>query len=986
MNKKYLSSAVFLLTATAAMAADSLELAGAVSGLYEVQRWSLDDPANPKTMDPNNNNVYGEDGYIWFGTDGTAAAGSGGTVTSGTAIAATMGAAINYMDLPSYVVGMATTSDLEIYGGPAGASATRNNPSSEGDVMTVGDLGFYVASAGFMDILSITLDPGRYRIGFVTDFVTDFVNTSDQYEFNLYNPALGSIPGSAAGRITIDGDPDIQFFDIDISVQSTFSLAALNGDGDAIDGGLAGITFDPLPLATPFPEVAGPEMPNLIPNGSFDQVDSQNPAVGGVQVWNINGSYGDFLDFENRTANVTGWAPYKEDTNLLADLVGTEHLVTGDSGDLNGTFYLDTLWTDGEAIVMNSAMSYGNGMVQEDILSGVTIDPALTYTFSVSFNSGSDTSLSTFTAALTFGVDATNTASSAANNALIEVVGDYPAAVEPIETLVNGADLSGQVNVLFKHINASVIPNFPVIAPEDVGNDLLNTQVAIFDVSLSEVYVAAAGDVNKDGVVDDLDVALANSYLDGSIDSGDDAATRQGLLSPSMTDAEVLAYLNLTEFDLDGDGFFDAADAAAIDVLATAMILQIAGGGATLDFVWNSRTAKQYDLQSTASLASPISWLVYNDGVETYEDIQASGTGTNTLSGVLPDGSDRFFRLVEEVSQFLFITTNEAGFEDYTSAPSTMNAVWNATVNGAYSIIHEDFGAPDSHFPADGAAEGDYYVMMREAGMISQDLGTFVDAGDTVSVSFDVGRAFGQYDGGAGTKTGVMTCTLKVGASSNVVTIDTATLVADSWQTFANTWVSTESGPLSIEFAYVSGFGPFLDNISDVTILPTLNLIVQEPSFEDYTNPNQNMNAVWNPTGGGGYSVIREDFGAPDSHFPASGAADGDFFALMRDVGTISQDLGPVDTGDTLTVTFDVGRALGQYDGTGTGVMTCTLKVGASSNVVTIDTATLGQDTWQTFTNTWVSSETGMLSIEFAFVSGLGPFLDNISSVERVAP
>jgi hypothetical protein len=46
----------------------------------------------------------------------------------------------------------------------------------------------------------------------------------------------------------------------------------------------------------------------------------------------------------------------------------------------------------------------------------------------------------------------------------------------------------------------------------------------------------------------------------------------------------------------------------------------------------------------------------------------------------------------------------------------------------------------------------------------------------------------------------------------------------------------------------------------------------------------------------------------------------------------------------------------------------------------------LAVDSWQTFTNTWVSTETGTLSIEFPFVSGFGPFLDNISAIERVEP
>jgi hypothetical protein len=414
----------------------------------------------------------------------------------------------------------------------------------------------------------------------------------------------------------------------------------------------AGVWIDDMELTiTPGPEafaaMPDPVMPNLIPNGSFDQVDSQIPAVGGVQVWNINGSYGDFLDFENRTANVTGWAPYKEDPNLLAGKVGVEHLVTGDSGDLNGTYYLDTLWTDGEAIVMNSALSYGNGMVQEDILSVVTIDPASTYKFSVDLASGGDTSLSTFTAALTSGVDATNTATAVDNGLILIDGGSYPVGDGSFDTLVNGDDLSGQVNVLFKHMNASENGTYPVIGPGDNNIASLNVQVAIFDVSLTEVFAAEAGDVNKDGVVDLLDVELAQLYLDGN--GGDSAADRQSAVLAVLdwyTPAETLSYLNLTDFDMDGDDYFGAADVAALEALIPALALEIIANGGTIDVQWQSRTgAKLYDLESTTDLGG--AWAPYNDGETTHENL--SGEVGTVLS--VPDvqsGDVRFFKVVEK--------------------------------------------------------------------------------------------------------------------------------------------------------------------------------------------------------------------------------------------------------------------------------------------------------------------------------------------------
>jgi len=395
----------------------------------------------------------------------------------------------------------------------------------------------------------------------------------------------------------------------------------------------------------PFPEIAE-AMPNLIPNGSFDQVASQNPSVvAGAQVWNINGSYGDLLGFENRTADVPGWTPYNVDPNGLAGLVGVPHVVTGDSGDLNGSFYLDTLWTDDDRIVMNSTMSYRNGVVQEDILSGVTIDPALTYAFSVRFSAGLDTSLSTFTAALTSGVDATNTGS-AVNNALIEVTSvNYPTAAETFDTLVSGADLSGQVNVLFNHMNDALIPSWPTITTPDITNTDVVAQVHVREISLFEVYVVTAGDVTKDGVVDQADVALANSYLDGTVDGSADAATRQNdLIASGMTSNEALAYLNLTEFDVDGDGYFDAADVVVLEgLIPVPPVLDSAvlnGSGDFVVQVSGLEIGTEYFLMKDTDLS---------DGA-VFDVVAASVTAsstTETLTDVDADSDQAFYQVTD---------------------------------------------------------------------------------------------------------------------------------------------------------------------------------------------------------------------------------------------------------------------------------------------------------------------------------------------------
>tara|TARA_B110000285_G_scaffold229133_1_gene293315 strand:- start:334 stop:1131 length:798 start_codon:yes stop_codon:yes gene_type:complete len=237
----YLLLASITVASTAAIAADSVTAVGTVSGLNEVRWWSLDTGA--KTLDPNNNNIYGEDGYVWFGTDGTAVGGTS-DVESGFIAPTMANGTDNYMSLPSYVSGMGLVAPNQINAGPDGAEATRNNPGSSGDVMTVGSLAFSSnpGAGGFTNLLGFSLDAGQYRVGFTTNFVTPTVG--QEIGFNLYSAATNSV---ASTSIT-SSEPSTVFFDIDISSTTAFSLAVLERDGDSLlEGTLAGITFDTIP-------------------------------------------------------------------------------------------------------------------------------------------------------------------------------------------------------------------------------------------------------------------------------------------------------------------------------------------------------------------------------------------------------------------------------------------------------------------------------------------------------------------------------------------------------------------------------------------------------------------------------------------------------------------------------------------------------------------------------------------------------------------
>ena len=77
--------------------------------------------------------------------------------------------------------------------------------------------------------------------------------------------------------------------------------------------------------------------------------------------------------------------------------------------------------------------------------------------------------------------------------------------------------------------------------------------------------------------------------------------------------------------------------------------LTITPNGANYDFSWNSQNGKVYGLRTSTDLATPIAeWPIYNDGVNpSYDNILPSGTGTNTLSAVVPIDSKRFFAVAE---------------------------------------------------------------------------------------------------------------------------------------------------------------------------------------------------------------------------------------------------------------------------------------------------------------------------------------------------
>ena len=331
------------------------------------------------------------------------------------------------------------------------------------------------------------------------------------------------------------------------------------------------LVLAPIPV-TSFPVVAAAPT-NLIANGNFNQIT--DVVVGAnATTFNINGTFGDYTAFWGSTANLLGWSPFAADPfGLTTNVVP---FVNDPTKVLNGTYYLDTVVaTNNGGITLNSSMSYLNGLIQTNVLNGVTIKSGATFLFMVDPNqaAGTANANSTFTAALTAGsgVNATNLATAVAGSLISVATTNLPTTAGPFLTnTINGASLlaaqgSGPVNVIFDQVNTTPIAGYPTSPnPTDITQV---AQVRIHNAILR--VIVPPNDLNHDGVVDQADVNLAQSYLDGSIDGGASATNRENLLinTYGFTTNQALAALNLKSFDINGDGYFDATDVTALQAL-----------------------------------------------------------------------------------------------------------------------------------------------------------------------------------------------------------------------------------------------------------------------------------------------------------------------------------------------------------------------------------------------------------------------------------
>jgi hypothetical protein len=249
------------------------------------------------------------------------------------------------------------------------------------------------------------------------------------------------------------------------------------------------------------------------------------------------------------------------------------------------------------------------------------------------------------------------------NGVLVEydlplVAGDLY-SVDAISVIKHG---TGQAGTYYMAVYDSVVDTVP--AEWGVG-ELTFSGFRGVSINAADANVADGTDVtwtfSNVGVVADS-VPMTSTAIDTTGGSGklffvlqDTPDDRTGIVATTNTmyvkrgDHDVSGYCAAVMESATGwrDTRVPVYKAALTRIPRETPVLQIASADGTLDFAWNSSWLQAYTLEATPSLVIT-NWAVYNDGVTTYEDIPASGTGTNTLTEVLANGAENFFRVISE--------------------------------------------------------------------------------------------------------------------------------------------------------------------------------------------------------------------------------------------------------------------------------------------------------------------------------------------------
>lgn len=207
------------------------------------------------------------------------------------------------------------------------------------------------------------------------------------------------------------------------------------------------------------------------------------------------------------------------------------------------------------------------------------------------------------------------------------------------------------------------------------------------------------------------------------------------------------------------------------------------------------------------------------------------------------------------------VSVENGSFE--TSGATTNNgwarlpAAWNPAVTNDFQQNNLS-PSTSAHFTATSADGGSWYALMNNnTTRIHQDLNAWVNAGDTISVTFQAGRARTGVSTSGG---GIFNASFVVGTTPYSMPVDTTAIPNNEWRPFTLTRTITTSGRLSLEFSATSG-NPWLDNIGAVTITPapTLSVAVDAPTENQRITSGSAVNATATVANGTGpYSVSYE--------------------------------------------------------------------------------------------------------------------------------
>ena len=191
----------------------------------------------------------------------------------------------------------------------------------------------------------------------------------------------------------------------------------------------------------------------------------------------------------------------------------------------------------------------------------------------------------------------------------------------------------------------------PVAAATDVAPDAHLTLVFDEEVRIGSGFIEIR-QASDGAVVETIDATVTDAVLV-------DGATVTILRSVSLAfDTDYYVTIDAGAFeDLSGNAFAGISDSASWTFRTLPpLTLRVSRNGGLLDFEWFARSGRRYDLVSSTNLANaPDTWVPYDDGTATYQDIAAASAGPTGLNWVVPLGEQRAFALGERRSPNLVV-------------------------------------------------------------------------------------------------------------------------------------------------------------------------------------------------------------------------------------------------------------------------------------------------------------------------------------------